>query len=62
MTFLMYGQMKEERVCKVCNHSVIQYQPYMMLSLPVPNSNLIVVQIVAHVLPQEVNMVLDDIE
>jgi hypothetical protein len=32
-----------------------------MLSLPVPNSNLIVVPIVIHLLPPELKLILEDI-
>ena len=57
----MYGQTKTERECTVCHSIVIQYQPYSMLTLPVPNANLIVIPVILYTVPQEIKMVVEDI-
>jgi len=59
--FLMYAQTKTTRQCTVCKDTVVCYQPYSILGLPVPDANLMVVPIILHLVPAEVKIILEDI-
>ena len=59
--FLMYGQTKTTRQCTTCKDTVVCYQPYSILGLPVPDANLMVVTIILHLVPAEIKIILEDI-
>ena len=51
--FLYYGQIQSTLRCTVCNNTRVMYEPYSNLSLPVPGSNSIQLNILVFCIPHE---------
>ena len=48
MVHIFYGQMKSLIRCKVCQTLRVNYQAFSNLSLPIPNSNTLLLPVIIH--------------
>ena len=48
MVFLFYGQTKSLITCQSCQNNKVSYQAFSNLSLPIPNSNTLLLPVLIH--------------
>ena len=53
MVFVFYGQMKSLLQCDVCHRQKVNYQAFSNLSVPIPNSNTLLLPVIIHQIPSE---------
>ena len=58
MVFIFYGQMKSLIKCDVCEGVKVNYQAFSNLSLPIPNSNTLLLSIIVNQIPSELATIL----
>ena len=58
MVFIFYGQMKSLLKCDVCSLVRVNYQAFSNLSVPIPNSNTLLLSIVVNQIPSELAAIL----
>lgn len=52
--FLYYGQLRSTLICTACQKKRVKYEPFSNLSLPIPDSNSIMLTIMVVCLPPEI--------
>ena len=58
IAFLFYGQMRSLLQCQKCGIERMSFDEYSTLSLPLPESSLIKLNVVINLLPEEIKLVL----
>ena len=48
MVHVFYGQMKSLVKCNVCSRTRVNYQAFSNISLPIPNSNTLLLPVIIH--------------
>ena len=60
LVFLFYGQIKSTIECQKCHNKKVSYDPFSVISLPVPNANSLLLPIIVNTLPTELYKILND--
>ena len=58
LVFLYYGQMKSVTKCTVCHTQKVNYQAFSNISVPIPNSNTLLLPILVYQVPGELSVII----